>query len=83
MIDVPARMKKLIVEHLGVDETRVTASASFKDLGADTYDFVELVMAFEDEFGCEIPDATAERMLTFEAAVAVVESSEQKITASP
>ena len=63
--DIAERVKKIVVEHLGVDETKVTESASFiDDLGADSLDTVELVMAFEEEFGCEIPDDAAEKIVT-------------------
>ena len=63
--DIADRVKKIVVEHLGVDETKVTESASFiDDLGADSLDTVELVMAFEEEFGCEIPDDAAEKIVT-------------------
>jgi acyl carrier protein len=59
------RVKKIVVEQLGVDEASVTLEASFiDDLGADSLDTVELVMAFEEEFGIEIPDETAEKMTT-------------------
>ena len=65
MSDVNDRVKKIVVEHLGVDESKVTENASFiDDLGADSLDTVELVMAFEEEFGCEIPDDAAETILT-------------------
>ncbi len=58
--DVSGRVSKIVVEHLGVDESKVTNNASFiDDLGADSLDTVELVMAFEEEFGCEIPDDAA------------------------
>ena len=57
MSDTADRVKAIVVEHLGVDEGKVTENASFiDDLGADSLDTVELVMAFEEEFGCEIPD---------------------------
>ena len=57
MTDTANRVKKIVAEHLGVEESKVTESASFiDDLGADSLDTVELVMAFEEEFGCEIPD---------------------------
>jgi len=57
------RVKKIIVDQLGVDEKEVTPEASFiDDLGADSLDTVELVMAFEEEFGLEIPDSEAEKM---------------------
>ena len=72
--DISARVKKIVVEHLGVDEDKVTDGASFiDDLGADSLDPVELVMAFEEEFGCEIPDDAAEKILTVKDAVNYVE----------
>ncbi len=72
--DISARVKKIVVEHLGVDEDKVTDGASFiDDLGADSLDTVELVMAFEEEFGCEIPDDAAEKILTVKDAVNYVE----------
>lgn len=65
MSDIAARVKKIVIEHLGVDEEKVTESASFiDDLGADSLDTVELVMAFEEEFGVEIPDDAADTILT-------------------
>ena len=67
---IPERVKKIVVEHLGVDEDKVTDGASFiDDLGADSLDTVELVMAFEEEFGCEIPDDAAEKILTVKDAI--------------
>ena len=72
--DISARVKKIVVEHLGVDEDKVTDGASFiDDLGADRLDTVELVMAFEEEFGCEIPDDAAEKILTVKDAVNYIE----------
>ena len=72
--DIPARVKKIVVEHLGVDEDKITDGASFiDDLGADSLDTVELVMAFEEEFGCEIPDDAAEKILTVKDAVNYIE----------
>ena len=63
MSDIAERVKKIVIEHLGVDEAKVTENASFvDDLGADSLDTVELVMAFEEEFGCEIPDDAAEKI---------------------
>ena len=60
MSDIAERVKKIVVEHLGVDESKVVDDASFMDdLGADSLDTVELVMAFEEEFGCAIPDNAA------------------------
>ena len=63
MTDTANRVKKIVAEHLGVEESKVTDTASFiDDLGADSLDTVELVMAFEEEFGCEIPDEAAEKI---------------------
>jgi acyl carrier protein len=65
MATVDERVKKIIAEQLGVEEDEVTAEASFvEDLGADSLDTVELVMALEEEFGIEIPDEDAEKILT-------------------
>jgi acyl carrier protein len=70
MSDVAERVKKIVVEHLGVDEGKVEESASFiDDLGADSLDTVELVMAFEEEFNVEIPDDAAEKIQTVGDAV--------------
>lgn len=70
MSDIAERAKQVVVEHLGVDDADVTDTAKFNDdLGADSLDHVELVMAFEEEFGIEIPDDDAERLLTFKDAV--------------
>ncbi len=71
---IPERVKKIVVEHLGVDEDKVTDVASFiDDLGADSLDTVELVIAFEEEFGCEIPDDAAEKILTVKDAMNYIE----------
>lgn len=68
--DIAERVKKIVVEHLGVDDAKVTETASFiDDLGADSLDTVELVMAFEEEFGCEIPDDAAEKIATVKDAI--------------
>ena len=73
MSDVADRVKKIVVEHLGVEEAKVVDSASFiDDLGADSLDTVELVMAFEEEFGIEIPDDAAETIQSFGDAVAFI-----------
>ena len=75
MTDIANRVKKIVAEHLGVEESKVTENASFiDDLGADSLDTVELVMAFEEEFGCEIPDNEAEKILTVEDAVKYIEA---------
>lgn len=76
MSDVADRIKKIVVEHLDVDAAKVTESASFiDDLGADSLDNVELVMAFEEEFGVEIPDDAAEHIQTVGDAVKFVEKA--------
>ena len=70
MSDIAIRVTKIVVEHLGVDEAKVIESASFiDDLGADSLDTVELVMAFEEEFECEIPDDAAEKIQTVKDAI--------------
>ena len=70
MSDIAERVKKIVVEHLGVEEEKVIPEASFiDDLGADSLDTVELVMAFEEEFGIEIPDDAAETIQSFGDAV--------------
>ena len=70
MSDITDRVKKIVVEHLNVDESKVSDEASFiDDLGADSLDTVELVMAFEEEFDIEIPDDDAETIQTFGDAV--------------
>ena len=70
MSDIADRVKKIVVEHLGVDEDKVVDNASFiNDLGADSLATVELVMAFEEEFGIEIPDDAAENIQSFGDAV--------------
>ena len=73
--DTAERVKKIVVEHLGVEVDKVTDSANFiEDLGADSLDTVELVMAFEEEFGCEIPDDAAEKIATVKDAIGYIES---------
>ena len=73
---VADKVKSIIVEQLGVDEEEVTLDASFtEDLGADSLDIVELVMAFEEEFGIEIPDEEAEKISNVREAVTYIESN--------
>ena len=79
MSDVAAKVKKIIVEHLGVYEAKVTDEASFiDDLGADSLDTAELVMAFEEEFGSEISDSEAEKILTVGDAIRFIENNPAK-----
>ena len=74
MASVEERVKQIIVEQLGVDEGEVTPTASFvDDLGADSLDTVELVMAFEEAFGIEIPDEDAEKIATVKDAIAYID----------
>lgn len=69
------KIKKIVVDQLGVDESEVTPEASFiDDLGADSLDIVELIMAIEDEFGIEIPDDVAEKISTVNDAVEYIKS---------
>ena len=73
--DIPNKVKKMVADHLGVDELKVTDEANFiDDLGADSLDTVELVMAFEEEFGAEISDSEAEKILTVGDAIKFIES---------
>lgn len=68
--DIESRVKKIVVEQLGVKEDEVQNKSSFiEDLGADSLDTVELVMALEEEFGCEIPDTEAESIKTVQGAI--------------
>ena len=72
------RVKKIVVEHLGVDAEEVTPQANFiDDLGADSLDIVELVMAFEEEFGVEIPDDAAEKIMTVGDAVSYISEHQE------
>jgi acyl carrier protein len=73
---VAEKVKSIIVEQLGVDEEEVTLEASFtEDLGADSLDIVELVMAFEEEFGIEIPDEEAEKISNVREAVEYIQNN--------
>ena len=76
MKQLEEKVKDIIVEELGVERDKLTSDASFmEDLGADSLDTVELVMAFEEEFGCEIPDDAAETILTVGDAVKFLEKN--------
>ncbi|CAM3051883.1 acyl carrier protein [Vibrio ordalii] len=77
MCNIEERVKKIIIEQLGVDEAEVKNEASFvEDLGADSLDTVELVMALEEEFDTEIPDEEAEKITTVQAAIDYVNSAQ-------
>ena len=77
MSDIADRVKKIVIEHLGVDADKVNEGASFiDDLGADSLDTVELVMAFEEEFGVEIPDDAAEKIGTVKDAIDYIDSKQ-------
>ena len=76
MSNIAERVKKIVVEHLGVEPDKVNDKASFiDDLGADSLDTVELVMAFEEEFGVEIPDDAAEKITTVRDAIEYIDSN--------
>ena len=73
--EISDRVKKIVADHLGIEEAKVTDEASFiDDLGADSLDTVELVMAFEEEFGAEISDGEAEKILTVGDAIKFIEA---------
>ena len=73
--DVSSKVKKIVADHLGIDEAKVNEESSFiDDLGADSLDTVELVMAFEEKFGIEIPDDAAETIQTVQNAIDYIES---------
>ena len=77
MSEIESKVKKIVIDHLGVDEGKVTPTSKFiDDLGADSLDTVELVMAFEEEFGCEIPDDAAETILTVKDAINYIDSNQ-------
>jgi len=76
MSDTAERVKKIVVEHLGVEADKVTEAANFiDDLGADSLDSVELVMAFEEEFNVDIPDDAAEKIATVKDAIDFINSN--------
>ena len=73
--DISSKVKKIVADHLGIDEAKVNEESSFiDDLGADSLDTVELVMAFEEAFDVEIPDEKAEKILTVGDAISHLES---------
>jgi len=77
--DVSSKVKKILEDHLGIDEAKVSEDSSFiDDLGADSLDTVELVMAFEEEFGSEISDSEAEKILTVGDAIKFIKSQAAK-----
>ncbi len=77
--NIKDKVKKIVADHLGIDQEKVTDEASFiDDLGADSLDTVELVMAFEEEFGSEISDSEAEKILTVGDAIKFIESNSNK-----
>ena len=77
MSSTEEEVKRIVVEHLGIDESKVTPDSKFiDDLGADSLDTVELVMAFEEEFGVEIPDDAAETILTVQNAIDYINSKQ-------
>ncbi len=77
-MSVEQKVKQIIVEQLGVDEAQVDAGASFvDDLGADSLDIVELVMAFEEAFGIDIPDEDAEKITTVKQAIDYIEAKKK------
>ena len=73
--DISSKVKKMVADHLGVDEAKILDESNFiDDLGADSLDTVELVMAFEEEFGSEISDSEAEKILTVGDAIKFIEN---------
>lgn len=78
MAEIEARVKAIIVDKLGVDESEVTNEANFaNDLGADSLDTVELIMEFEKEFGIQIPDDQAEKIATVQDAIDFIQANQQ------
>ena len=77
MTDTEKKIKDIVIKHLGIDESKVIPESKFiDDLGADSLDTVELVMAFEEEFGVEIPDDAAETILTVQNAIDYINSKQ-------
>lgn len=78
MSEIAAKVKKIVAEHLGVDEVKVTETATFVgDLGADSLDQVEIVMNLEEEFGVDIPDDAAEKIKTVGDAITYIEANKK------
>ena len=78
MSNIEEEVKKIVVDHLGIDESKVNADSKFiDDLGADSLDTVELVMAFEEKFGIEIPDDAAETIITVQNAIDFINNKKQ------
>ena len=78
MSEIESKVKKIVIDHLGVEESKVTPDSKFiDDLGADSLDTVELVMAFEEEFGTEIPDDAAETIVTVQNAIDYLEKNKK------
>ena len=78
MSNTEEQVKKIVVDHLGIDESKVALDSKFiDDLGADSLDTVELVMAFEEKFGIEIPDDAAETILTVQNAIDFIDSKQK------
>jgi acyl carrier protein len=76
MSEIETQVKQIVVDHLGIDEAKVTPESKFiDDLGADSLDTVELVMAFEEKFGIEIPDDAAETIQTVQNAIDFIQSN--------
>ena len=77
MSEIESKVKKIVIDHLGVDESKVTVESKFiDDLGADSLDTVELVMAFEEKFSVEIPDDAAETILTVQNAIDYIQNKQ-------
>lgn len=77
MSEIEKQVKKIVIDHLGIEESKVTPESKFiDDLGADSLDTVELVMAFEEKFGIEIPDDAAETIQTVKDAINYIESKQ-------
>lgn len=76
--EMEARLKKIVAEQLGVDEDKIVPSARFSDdLNADSLDLVEMIMSLEEEFGVEIPDEDAEKILTVQDAISYIDTHSQ------